>query len=259
MAAKRPTLSIPEPCHEAWDQMTPQARGRHCASCGKLVVDFSRMSDQQLIDYLQQAGKTCGRFRADQLQRPLMPDAVRTQRRWTPALFFSSLLAAATLPTHAQETSQTPSVVQRNMDGIPIPVPEIKEDTAPQTATPPVFSHSNIHGTVVDAETREPLPFANVYIKGTRIGTTTDFDGRFELTLPEDTVMDDAHISVMYIGYQPTSIPLSSVSESNTTVLVVAQEMIMMGIVVYDPTPAQKVRDVVLRPIRRVRYALQRL
>ncbi|MCX6209777.1 MAG: carboxypeptidase-like regulatory domain-containing protein, partial [Bacteroidetes bacterium] len=66
-------LHIPEPCNENWDAMTPQDKGRHCQSCNKVVVDFSVMSDRQVLDYFKNAqGNTCGRFHNDQLQRPLI-------------------------------------------------------------------------------------------------------------------------------------------------------------------------------------------
>ncbi|MDO5856927.1 hypothetical protein Q2490_06465 [Myroides odoratimimus] len=37
-------IEIPEPCHEDWDKMAPQDKGRHCAVCDKVVVDFSKAS-----------------------------------------------------------------------------------------------------------------------------------------------------------------------------------------------------------------------
>ena len=46
-------LHIPEPCHENWDAMTPQDKGRHCQSCNKIVVDFSVMTDRQVLDYFK--------------------------------------------------------------------------------------------------------------------------------------------------------------------------------------------------------------
>ena len=45
---------------------------------------------------------------------------------------------------------------------------------------------------------KEPLPFANVVVKGTTIGTTTDFDGNFSLKLEEGVYT----IEVSFIGYQ---------------------------------------------------------
>lgn len=70
---KQILLHIPEPCHENWDAMTPQDKGRHCQSCNKIVVDFSVMTDRQVLDYFKNAqGNTCGRFHNDQLQRPLI-------------------------------------------------------------------------------------------------------------------------------------------------------------------------------------------
>jgi hypothetical protein len=58
-----------------------------------------------------------------------------------------------------------------------------------------------IRGKVTDGATNEPIPFANVYFKGTTVGTTTDFDGRFELktTTPKDS------LTVTVISYKTKS------------------------------------------------------
>jgi len=42
--------------------------------------------------------------------------------------------------------------------------------------------YSQISGTVIDEEANQPLPGATVVIKGTQIGTTTDFDGLFSIS-----------------------------------------------------------------------------
>jgi len=42
--------------------------------------------------------------------------------------------------------------------------------------------YSQISGTVIDEEANSPLPGATVVIKGTQIGTTTDFDGLFSIS-----------------------------------------------------------------------------
>ena len=39
-----------------------------------------------------------------------------------------------------------------------------------------------IRGKVFDAQTNEPIPFANVVLQGATTGTQSDLDGAFELT-----------------------------------------------------------------------------
>ncbi|MCW3786791.1 SusC/RagA family TonB-linked outer membrane protein [Plebeiibacterium sediminum] len=59
----------------------------------------------------------------------------------------------------------------------------------------------NISGTVVD-DVGEPLPGVAVIVKGTQIGTATDVEGHFNLTLPEGK----ATLVVSFIGMQPKEI-----------------------------------------------------
>jgi len=55
-----------------------------------------------------------------------------------------------------------------------------------------------VSGRVLEKGRPEPLPFVSVGFKGTRIGTTTDFDGNFTLK----TTIDVDSLVVSYVGYQ---------------------------------------------------------
>ncbi|MEN2414049.1 energy transducer TonB [Flavobacterium mesophilum] len=62
-------ITIPEPCHENWDKMTPNENGRFCASCSKTVIDFTQMLPEEIQHFFtqNQNEKICGRFRKSQL------------------------------------------------------------------------------------------------------------------------------------------------------------------------------------------------
>src|SRR5947208_1738961 len=84
---KRTSLYIPTPFHEDWNKMTPTQQAKFCASCCKQVVDFSLMSDNQILNFLlNQSEKLCGRFDADQLQRPLVETKIKKKKSWWMAL-----------------------------------------------------------------------------------------------------------------------------------------------------------------------------
>ncbi len=64
-------ISIPIPCHEDWNKMSATEQGRFCNTCSKTVVDFSGMSNEEIIHYLNKhTGSLCGRFENTQLKPP---------------------------------------------------------------------------------------------------------------------------------------------------------------------------------------------
>ena len=68
-----------------------------------------------------------------------------------------------------------------------------------------------VSGTVTDED--GPLPGVNVIVKGTTIGTTTDLDGNYKLS-----VSSDAEALVFtYIGYEKTEVTIGSKSVINVT------------------------------------------
>ena len=68
-----------------------------------------------------------------------------------------------------------------------------------------------VEGTVRDAESGEPLPGVNIMVKGTTIGTTTDFDGKYKLKVPGP----EARLEFSYVGYQPVEITAKNKAQWN--------------------------------------------
>ena len=68
---------------------------------------------------------------------------------------------------------------------------------------------TKISGIVFDGEFNEPLPFVNVLIDGTTIGTTTDFDGNYNLEL----LPGKYSIVFSFVGYETLKITEINVEE----------------------------------------------
>ena len=62
-----------------------------------------------------------------------------------------------------------------------------------------IFSQSGkVTGLIMDGEYDEPMAFANVIVKGSTIGTTTDFDGKYSLDLEPG----EYTLTFSFVGYQ---------------------------------------------------------
>jgi hypothetical protein len=56
---------------------------------------------------------------------------------------------------------------------------------------------TRVYGKVIDAKTKETLPFVNIYFIGKNIGTTTDYNGEYEI----ETQWASNTIAASYVGY----------------------------------------------------------
>lgn len=71
-----------------------------------------------------------------------------------------------------------------------------------------VAQNRTITGTVTSGEGKEPVMFANVVVEGnTSIGTTTDVDGKFTLSVPASA----KKLTFSYVGLKTISVPISKV------------------------------------------------
>lgn len=62
-------IQIPVPCNASWLEMSKTKEGRHCSLCEKEVVDFTKMTEDQVKNYFFELSndKVCGRFKCEQL------------------------------------------------------------------------------------------------------------------------------------------------------------------------------------------------
>ncbi len=97
-------ITIPKPCHEDWNKMTPDERGAFCKVCNKSVYDFSKKKKEEIESILTEkilAGeKVCGRFSVSQIDQPEERTrifSVSTLRKFAAAIFlvFGSFLFSA--------------------------------------------------------------------------------------------------------------------------------------------------------------------
>jgi hypothetical protein len=85
-----------------------------------------------------------------------------------------------------------------------------------------------VHGTVADSATGNILSGANILVKGTTSGTSTDSAGTFELTAP--SANDTLRFS--YIGYQPKEVAIHERTTINVSLkpqFVSGQQMVVIG------------------------------
>jgi hypothetical protein len=73
-------------------------------------------------------------------------------------------------------------------------------------AVPPKYNAdvSQVSGTVYDSGDKTPIPGATVLIKGTSIGTITDMNGQYNLTVPQS----GGTLQVSFIGFKSVDVPI---------------------------------------------------
>lgn len=68
------------------------------------------------------------------------------------------------------------------------------------------ISQETITGTVLDKDLNDPLPGANIMVKGTTKGVMTNFDGKYSIVIDDP----NAVLVISYIGYVTQEIPAST-------------------------------------------------
>ncbi|MBD3581188.1 carboxypeptidase-like regulatory domain-containing protein [Flavobacterium selenitireducens] len=166
-------ISIPKPCLENWNAMTPVDQGRFCASCEKTVYDFTRSSDTEILNVMSGSGNVCGRFLKSQLGRELIAHKEKSSS-W--AIAASGILGMLSVAS-AQAQAENPSAVLMIGESFS----EVETASQPTLKGEIDNSPSWISGVVSDPS--GPLPGAIVKVKETGAGTQTDVDGKYAIAV----------------------------------------------------------------------------
>lgn len=189
-------LSIAEPCHENWQNMTPQEQGRFCGSCRKTVVDFTMMSDQEVLNYFLKADhNVCGRMAEDQLNKELKITGRTKRFSWA---YVWNIIVATFLITKADaQVNEKPAkpveIVDEDHRIMGVVAYKLPKNVK-NTGSPVVVS-----GIIVDETNDEPMTGASIRVKGTGGGCMADTTGRFSLKMEKK---DDVVLEFSAIGYE---------------------------------------------------------
>jgi len=90
-----------------------------------------------------------------------------------------------------------------------------------------LFAQVTVTGTVTDAENGSTLPGVNIIDKNTEIGTITDVDGKYSITVPKDAIL-----LFSYVGYSTQEIEVGSKTVINVALqpqIEVLDEIVVIG------------------------------
>jgi hypothetical protein len=161
--------------------MTPTERGAFCDKCSRDLFDFTRMSDDQIIQIIASGQSVCGRFRSDQLNRDFTL-VMKPNRsfNWKFLIAIPALFIAGELSSQVPVTDSTENNIEwlKTLDGDSVII---------------------ISGQLLDTA---GFPVANgslVLENGKRF--TSDSTGHFEITTTYTTGTEASfHITAEYNG-----------------------------------------------------------
>lgn len=190
-------IQVSNPCHEDWTNFTPTPEGGFCASCQKNVVDFTQMSDAQLMAFFRNQNSenaTCGRFRESQLERAYQLE------EWFPT--DDSPVPSFEIPVqYANKNMFTWKQYLKNAQNVTIGV------LIMTLAEQGLGQSKMLSGKIVDAENK-PIAGASIRLKGTKKGTTSDTAGTYRLAVADTSVL-----VVSFVGYETQEVPTTKAKD----------------------------------------------
>tara|TARA_Y100000815_G_scaffold275726_1_gene316469 strand:- start:980 stop:2122 length:1143 start_codon:yes stop_codon:yes gene_type:complete len=163
-------ITVPEPCHENWNVMTPSEKGRFCGSCQKEVIDFTQLTDEAIVKMIGSGKDICGRLKKSQLERELKLE--RKNQNPIASLAVSLLMPLSLLGANPQTNTQ-----DKNKTFHSIGIGNFAEKNGVK-----------VWGYVTD-EIGKPAAFAEIIIAETGKSFRTDKKGFFEITCARESTL----------------------------------------------------------------------
>jgi len=103
-----------------------------------------------------------------------------------------------------------------------------------------------ISGTVIDAATKEPLPYVTVSLKKQLVGIVTNEEGKFDLYFPKEVVNDT--LLVNYLGYKHFSADIATLKQPLTIAL--EETVVQLEEIVVRPLSPENYIQIAMRKIK---------
>ena len=205
--------------------MSPAEQGRFCNSCQKAVVDFTGMSDSQLVAFFKKpsTGSICGRFDNDQLGRNLsIPGKRMPWLKYFLQLLVPTFLFAFKAKSQGEPRLMGDTVLVDSRKNLKDKNGNVKDEKV---------DLKRLKGKVTD-EDGVPIYGVTVNIKGANWGVMTDENGNYEIDVsgyaPKKIVVFSS------VGFMTTERYISSLQQKANCVLKLTT-MMMGDVEIIDP------------------------
>ncbi|WP_291131927.1 carboxypeptidase-like regulatory domain-containing protein [Flavobacterium sp. UBA7682] len=180
-------ISIPQPCHENWEAMTAVDKGKFCASCQKKVHDFTKASDREIVTAFQQNQNLCGRFLNTQLDRDLVKTHEKSSIWLATTATIISLIGLGTQESFAQGSAKIEQTDKKVLGDRDV-----------------VAKNEEIEISGIVSDSIGPLPGANIVVKGTKISTQADLEGKYTILAKKGDIL-----IFSFVGYTNVTLPIT--------------------------------------------------
>jgi len=229
-------ITIQKPCAENWGNMKPLEQGRFCSICEKQVLDFTKFSNQELINWFQKdTSNICGRLKPDQLNYSIVSKSTFSLKRFKPSLIAASLITLLSLPklSVAHIKSHYPTFLsdQQSKSNFILDVGDKNESIV-------------IKGKVIDKDDKSPVIGLPITLKGGKMIGTTDANGNFEIKLDKDKFSKKAILEFRYLGYETKEYKVNINKNIPIFIEMEISQAILGGLgFVIEKTTVEKIRD----------------
>jgi hypothetical protein len=189
---------IQTPCEEKWHNMLPDAQGRSCLRCAKKVIDFTPLTDAEIIEWINRSqGNLCGRFNKEQLNRSLTARSYATSHTKLHRVV-AGILLVSTLKLLSAERPPVQTTGNTNYKGY-------KLHDRDSYSYLPSDSLKKVQGRVLNSVSKAPVANAEVHGSLNQVAKT-DTTGYFELTMHSALLEDTIELYVTHAEFQYSSL-----------------------------------------------------
>jgi hypothetical protein len=207
-------ITQPQPCHEPWANMNTIENGRFCNSCNKAVIDFTTMTNQQIIDYLSAStGNTCGRISASQFSEvniQLSKPAPINAGFWKRMILTATMLASLTYVKG--QTGEPKARTEQTQDNLV---------TGKVIAIADPIKYITLTGVVTDNQGK---PLQQATVTAGKQSALTNASGTFRLKVPEDINT----FQVKIIGWETKTVKINK-NTGKPYKVIVLPSMVYLG------------------------------
>jgi hypothetical protein len=99
----------------------------------------------------------------------------------------------------------------------------------------------SLKGKVIDGVTKKPIPYTNIYLLSSNIGTISNNDGEFILKVPVN--MANMPVRISYMGYKNQDLTLDKIQSQNNIIELTTEVVTLKELVIRSNDPQNLIRS----------------